>query len=155
MAGDPIPTYSFALVVVRSGDRFLIVQERKFGQSWYVPGGRVELGETLAQAAERETLEESGIRVRLTGVLRVEHTPFREEARLRAVFLAEPIDDAPPKQTPDKESLRAEWVTLDALSQYPLRGADVEMMFRYVAEGGVVFPLEIIQREGLPFDVGR
>jgi hypothetical protein len=29
------------------------------------------------------------------------------------------------------------------------------MMFRYVAEGGVVFPLEIIQREGLPFDVGR
>jgi 8-oxo-dGTP pyrophosphatase MutT (NUDIX family) len=155
MAGDPIPTYSFALVVARKRDRFLIVQERKFGQSWYVPGGRVELGETLEQAAERETLEEAGIRVRLTGVLRLEHSPFREEARFRAVFVAEPIDDAPLKQTPDTESLRAEWVTLDELSQYPLRGPDVEMMFRYVAQGGAIFPLDVIQREGLPYEVRR
>jgi 8-oxo-dGTP diphosphatase len=31
---------------------------------WSVPGGRVEIGETLQEAAEREVLEETGITVR-------------------------------------------------------------------------------------------
>ena len=155
MPDDPIPTYFFALVVVRRGDRFLIVQERKFEQTWYVPGGRVDPGESLAQAAERETLEEAGIRVRLTGVLRLEHSPFPDTARFRAVFLAEPVDDAPLKQVPDEQSLRAEWVTLDELAQYPLRGPEVETMFRYVADGGTVFPLGVIQGEGRPYEVDR
>ncbi|MCA0146279.1 NUDIX domain-containing protein [Blastococcus sp. LR1] len=31
---------------------------------WSVPGGRVEPGETLAEAVEREVLEETGLRVR-------------------------------------------------------------------------------------------
>ena len=155
MPRDPIPTYYFALVVVKSGNRFLLVQERKFGQTWYVPGGRAEPGETLALAAQRETLEEAGIRVRLTGVLRLEHSPFPEMSRVRAVFLAVPLDDEALKQEADDESLRAEWVTLDELAQYPLRGPEVEKMFRYVAAGGVVAPLDFIQEEGQPFDVGR
>jgi len=31
--------------VVRDEDRFLVVQERKHEQRWYLPAGRVELGE--------------------------------------------------------------------------------------------------------------
>lgn len=35
--------------------------------NWTVPGGAVDLGESVAQAAGRETLEESGIRCDITG----------------------------------------------------------------------------------------
>jgi phosphatase NudJ len=69
MPRAPIPTWFFALVVVRQGDRFLLVHEAKHGQGWCVPAGRVEPGESLFDAAVRETLEETGVPVVLDGVL--------------------------------------------------------------------------------------
>ena len=115
----------FALVVVRKGDRFLLIQESKYGEPWYLPGGRVEAGESFADAAVRETREEAGVPVRVTGVLRIEHSPTKAGSRIRVLFLAEPTDDTPPKSEPDDESLRAEWVALDELPNYALRGEPV------------------------------
>src|SRR5262249_43024505 len=115
MPREPIPTWFFALVVVRQGDEFLVVRERKHGQLWYLPAGRAEPGETLAEAARRETLEETGVPVVLEGLLRLEHTPMDGAARVRALFLARPADDTPPKAAPDEHSLEAAWVTLAGL----------------------------------------
>src|SRR4051812_5195565 len=86
----PIPTWYFALVVVRRGHRFLLTQERKYGATWSIPGGRVEPGESLSSAAIREVLEETGVPVRLDGVLRVEHSPTEASARIRVIFLGSP-----------------------------------------------------------------
>lgn len=36
--------------------------------SWTIPGGRVEAGETLSRAVEREVLEETGLDVRCVGL---------------------------------------------------------------------------------------
>ncbi len=152
MAREPIPTWCFAVVVVRRGDQFLIVHERSHGQLWYLPAGRVEPGETFMEAACRETLEEAGIPVRLLGVLRVEHTPTPVAARLRVVFLAEPVGDSPAKTLPDNESLGAEWVTMEQLRHYPLRGEEVPELIAYVSAGGSVYPLTLLQREGMPYN---
>src|SRR5690606_10542082 len=111
MPSEPIPTYLFALVVVRRGGRFLVVHEAKHGQRWYLPAGRVEPGEPLFDGARREVLEETGIPVELTGVLRIEHTAYPEMTRVRVFFTAEPVDDRPPKSRPDEHSLAARWVT--------------------------------------------
>jgi phosphatase NudJ len=153
MAREPIPTWCFSVVVVRRGDQYLIVHERKHGQLWYLPAGRVERGETFEAAARRETLEESGVPVRIVGVLRVEHSPSTVGARLRVVFLAEPTDDTPPKSVPDEESLEAAWVRVGDLASYPLRGDEVRELFEYVAAGGTVFPVGVLQPEGMPFRI--
>ena len=144
MSREPIPTYCFALVVVRSADRYLLVHERKHGQLWYVPAGRVEPGETFAQAAVRETLEESGIAVALDGIVRIEHTPLGSEARMRVIFTGHPSDDRPPKSIADSESLEAKWVRLDELDDYPLRGGEVKQLFEY---SGAIYPLELLTCE--------
>ena len=151
MPRDPIPTWCFSLVVVHRADRFLLVHERKHGQLWYLPAGRVEFGESFMAAARRETLEEAGIPIRLTGVIRVEHSPLPGGARMRVIFLAEPADDTPPKSEPDDESLGAAWVTLADLDRHPLRGDEVRDLFEYIASGGPVSPLSILQQEGMPY----
>jgi phosphatase NudJ len=148
---EAIPTWCFALVVVRRGDKFLLVHESKHGQLWYLPAGRVEPGETFEAAAIREALEETGVPVRLVGVLRVEHSPGRHGARLRVVFLGEPADDTPPKSEPDEESLGAAWVSLEQLAEHPLRGDEVRELFEYVAAGGPVYPMSLLQSEGMPY----
>lgn len=149
MSRSPIPTWGFAVVVVRKGDRFLVVHEKKHQQLWYLPAGRVEPGETFAQGALRETLEESGVPVTLTGILRIQHTPAADgTARMRVIYLAEPADETPPLSEPNEHSLEARWVTLDELDRLQLRNSEVRKLFRAVADGAPVHPLDLMRLEG-------
>ena len=87
-----------------------------------------------------------------SGVIRLEHTAVPGGARVRALFLAAPTGTTPPKSAPDSESLGAAWVSADDLVGYPLRGAEVGDVIRYVALGGAVYPLTVLQAEGSPHD---
>jgi phosphatase NudJ len=152
MSRKAIETWCFALVVVRLGHRFLVVRERKHGGGYYLPAGRVEPGETFADAAIRETREEAGIDVALEGILRVEHSPHSDgTARCRVLFVARPVDDTPPKSVPDDESMGAAWVSLEELEALPLRGAEIVDLFRSVAAGAPIHPLALLTREGAPW----
>ncbi len=149
MGREPIPTWYFALVVVRKGNRFLLVHEKKHGRQWFFPAGRVEPGESLAQGAIRETLEESGVPVALDGVLQIQHGPYPDgTARVRVFFAAHPIDDTPPLSAPNEHSLEARWVTLDELDSLPLRSSEVRTVFEAVERGAPVHPLSLIAGEG-------
>ncbi len=60
-------------VVVWKAEKFLLIQRGKpprLGQ-WSIPGGRQELGETIKEAAIRETKEETGLSVQITDFLGV------------------------------------------------------------------------------------
>lgn len=148
MARAPISTWFFVVVVVRLGDRFLLVKERKHGQRWYFPAGRVEPGETLAGAALRETLEEAGVHIALDGILRVEHSLIPDGARVRVLYTARPVDDASPKQQPDDDSLGAAWLRLSEIEHLPLRGSEVMRVLGEIAAGAPVYPLSLIAPEG-------
>lgn len=56
-----------AAVITRADGSLLLVRRGKAPQRdrWTVPGGSVEAGETLEQAAAREVFEETGARVRI------------------------------------------------------------------------------------------
>src|SRR5215203_4910969 len=58
-------------VVVRGrGGRLLLVRRCDSG-TWELPGGRVDIGESAAEAAIRETAEEAAVRVVVTGLVGV------------------------------------------------------------------------------------
>src|SRR5271170_2409809 len=74
------------LAVVLRGDRALVVRRANPPMSgrWGFPGGVLELGESVAQGAMRELLEETGVVAEAAGPLTVIDTIDRdEEGRVR------------------------------------------------------------------------
>jgi 8-oxo-dGTP pyrophosphatase MutT (NUDIX family) len=55
-------------VAVTEGDYVLLVRRCDSG-AWELPGGRVDVGETAIETAVRETVEEAGVHVRVTGLV--------------------------------------------------------------------------------------
>ena len=67
-SGAPRPVAAVGVVVFRD-DRVLLVRRGRAPSRglWAVPGGAVEAGETLAEAAEREVREETDVVVKARG----------------------------------------------------------------------------------------
>lgn len=115
------PHVTVATVVVRDG-RLLLVEEAIDGRAVLnQPAGHLEPGESLAAAAVRETLEESGWTVRLTAFIGTyqwtapDGTPF-----LRFAYAAEPISHDPARPL-DTGILRALWLDPAELQAEPAR----------------------------------
>ncbi|CAF1102029.1 unnamed protein product [Didymodactylos carnosus] len=158
------PLYAFSLVVCqrKSDQKFLVVQESG-AQGFWLPGGRVELGEHLIYAAKRETFEEAGVKVNICGLLRFEYTPSHNSNRLRVIFYAEPENenDCDAKTIPDYESYMlhdlsfpsygAMWVTYEQIEECSnkgqLRSQEPLKWFLYIKNGGLIHPLSILNKE--------
>lgn len=68
-----------ARAVILSKDHVLLCQNKKRGY-YYLPGGHVEFSESAADAAGREMIEETGLRVRIKECLLVEEHSFTQRA---------------------------------------------------------------------------
>jgi 8-oxo-dGTP pyrophosphatase MutT (NUDIX family) len=105
--------------------RLLLVRRCDSGM-WELPGGRVDVGETALEAAVRETAEESGVQVVVTGLVGMFTDPglvvraVDGEVRQQfvVIFRARSIGGVP---RPDlKETRDAAWVALADLAALPI-----------------------------------
>jgi len=72
--------------------------------TWTLPAGFMELSETTSQGAERETLEESGARIRVGDLFTVVDVPHVDQVHI--YFLAQALG---PELDPGPESLEARY----------------------------------------------
>ncbi len=74
----PVPTVD---VIIEVGDRIVLIRRKYPPPGWALPGGFIDAGERAQDAAVREALEETGLRVTLTGLLGVYSDPARDPRR--------------------------------------------------------------------------
>ena len=118
---SPTPFSTGDAAVIDGQGQILLVRRADNGQ-WAMPGGALEVGETPAEGAVREALEETGIRCRafsLVGVFdsRLCGTVSRHHL-YQFLFLCQPLDHepaAPPSHA--VEVLEAGWFPEDGLPE--------------------------------------
>jgi len=118
----PIPAVG---VVVFHDDRVLLVRRGRAPSRglWAVPGGAVELGETLREAAEREVREETGVIVKARDFVHAFDAITRradgevEHHYVVVDLLADYVGGEP---TAGDDALEAAWIRVDEVDALPV-----------------------------------
>jgi 8-oxo-dGTP diphosphatase len=97
---------SAATIVINEQAELLLIKGP--GRGWEMPGGQVEEGESLKEAAIRETLEESGIEVEVTKFCGIFQNV--DQSICNTLFLAKPVGGTP---TTSSESLEVGFFPID------------------------------------------
>ena len=96
---NPVPTVD---IIIEIGNKIVLIERKHEPFGWAIPGGFVDYGECLEDAARREAKEETSLDVNLKFLLGVYSSPKRDPRRhtVSAVYVAtakgkpEAADDA-------------------------------------------------------------
>jgi ADP-ribose pyrophosphatase YjhB (NUDIX family) len=72
---NPFPTVD---IIIEIDDRIILIRRKNPPYGWALPGGFVDYGESLEQAAIREAKEETSLDVQLTSLLGAYSEPNRD-----------------------------------------------------------------------------
>ncbi|WNQ11980.1 NUDIX domain-containing protein [Paenibacillus aurantius] len=101
---------SAAAIVVNADNKILLIKGPRRG--WEMPGGQVEVGESLAQAAIRETKEEAGVDIEIVRFCGIYQNV--SGGICNSLFLAKPVGGEP---VPTTEALEAGYYPIEEALQ--------------------------------------
>lgn len=134
----PTPHYEIAVGVIWKGDKLLIGRRRTdqmLGGLWEFPGGKRKPGETLAETAAREILEETSLKVKVGApYMQVKHAYTHFKITLTAFHCDYRSGTAMPHSTDELK-----WITLDEIEDYPFPKANKTVIEAIKINGNVAF----------------
>ena len=128
---NPTPTVD---IIIYKEENILLIKRKNPPYGWALPGGFVDEGETVEQAAVREAKEETDLDVELEELLYVYSDPQRDPRQhtLSVVFTAQA--DGEPKAADDATDLG--YFSLDALPALVFDHARITNDFKVFLSSG-------------------
>jgi 8-oxo-dGTP diphosphatase len=112
------PLVGVGVAVVNDGQLLLVRRGRDPGKGlWAVPGGKVEFGEPMREAARREVAEETGFDVRVGDVVWVGEF-LEDDHHIVLIDFHGEVLGGDMRAADDADDVR--WVPLDEAADYPL-----------------------------------
>jgi len=134
------PQIAVGAVVIRDEKVLLVKRRKPPGKGlWSIPGGRVELGETLKEAAEREVKEEAGVIIRAKDPVYTFDLIDRDKQgyiRFHYVIVDLLADYVSGKPNPSSDACEARWVTPRELVDLPVSRITREFLKNIIQFGG-------------------
>lgn len=95
MSGYRNPTPTVDIIIELPDGRIVILERRNPPFGWALPGGFVDYGESLEDAAVREALEETGLHVQLVRQFHTYSDPARDPRQhtISTVFIARAVGE--------------------------------------------------------------
>jgi len=121
------------------GNSILLARHKRSKQEYFVlPGGRVEYGESLEEALQRELYEEAGIRPSLDRLLFVWDYLTRTRHIVNVCFLVTGVEHFEGKKTHEEVLQAVELVQISALNYIDLRppmNSSIQRVFDSYGQG--------------------
>lgn len=141
------PPHLVVATVIEKDGKFLLVHELDEGRKVYnQPAGHWDEGETIQEAAMRETLEETGWQVNLRHIIGhyLYYSPHNRVTYYRTAFAADAVSRV--SETLDKGIIEAVWLDYDEIiaKRHEMRSPLViKVIDDYLA--GKHLPLDLVQ----------
>ncbi|MBK7894945.1 MAG: NUDIX domain-containing protein [Candidatus Promineifilaceae bacterium] len=127
-------------------DEKILLTKRKDFEVWCLPGGHVDAGETVAEAAVREALEETSLQVQLTRLVGIYSMPKSNAwVNLMILFAAKTIGGTLKAQ--EDEVLDIDTFSLETIPKNLLWGHRQRILDAFAGHGG-----GIVRQQNVPFD---
>src|SRR5579864_2888069 len=129
-AQTPKPGLTVAVALIVRNSKLLVCQRHRddsHALQWEFPGGKVEPGESPAQALVRELREELGVDAMIGKELyRTRHRYGDSQSEFRLIFFQADVDDSASFQNLVFEKF--EWTDISSLPRYDFLEADKELV---------------------------
>src|SRR6266487_4253653 len=132
-------------VIVTNDKSEILLIKRSDNDNWAVPGGAIDIGESMTEAAVRETKEETGVDCEITGLVgiytdprHVIHYTSNDEVRqeFSIVLTARAVGG---ELTPSDESLDVRWIEREHLGDHEMDRSMRLRIGHYLAGRGELY----------------
>jgi 8-oxo-dGTP pyrophosphatase MutT (NUDIX family) len=95
----------------------ILLVKHTYSEGWVLPGGGVEVGESMLAALKRELNEEAGLECKLAKVLDVYHNSSISKRDHVVIYLVEDWQEEQAHERPKLEIAETAWFKLDELPE--------------------------------------
>jgi 8-oxo-dGTP diphosphatase len=128
----PVPTVGVGGIVFNNQKQVLLIQRNQPPAMgfWSIPGGKLEPGESLAEACQREIKEETGLEIKVKNIVAIVERRIEGFHYVIIDYLALLKDEENIFPIAQSDVAEAKWISLEHLADFKLVTGLAEIILR-------------------------